>query len=76
MYGPIVLAGLVNEQRTLRGNARDPATILRPFTEREWGNWRPVWQTRGQRRDFEFIPLHEVTDEKYTLYFPVTRTPR
>ena len=28
------------------------------------------WVTRGQPVNFRFLPLYEVTDETYTVYFP------
>jgi DUF1680 family protein len=69
--GPVVLAGLCDEGRTLHGDAAHPETILTPDNEREWGGWLPGYRTVGQEREVRFIPLHEVVDEAYTLYFPV-----
>ena len=69
--GPVVLAGLCDEGRTLHGDAAHPETLLIPDNEREWGSWLPGYRTVGQDRDIRFVPLHEVVDEAYTLYFPV-----
>jgi DUF1680 family protein len=66
--GPVPLAGLCDHEPTLVG---DPATMLVPDNEREWGNWLRGWRTVGQARNIRFRPLHEITDEAYTLYFPV-----
>ena len=76
MDGPVVLAGLTDEQRTLVGDAARPETILHPDKEREWGNWSGNYHTHGQGRNFAFTPIHEVIDEKYTMYFPVTSMPK
>lgn len=66
--GPVVLAGLCDQETTLTG---DPASLLVPDNEREWGNWLSGWRTVGQPRNLRFRPLHEVVDEAFTLYFPV-----
>ena len=69
--GPFVLAGLVPERRTLTGDLTDLTSMLEPVGEFEFGMWRRRWMTKGQARDFELVPLHEITDEVYTVYFPV-----
>jgi DUF1680 family protein len=69
--GPVVLAGLVGERRTLIGDVNNPASLLEPVGEFELGVWQRPWMTKGQPADFTLIPLHEVTDETYTVYFPV-----
>jgi DUF1680 family protein len=76
MDGPVVLAGLIDEQRTLVGDAADPETILHADKEREWGNWSGNYHTHGQGRNFAFMPIHEVIDERYTMYFPMTSLPK
>ncbi len=72
MDGPVVLAGLCDEERALRGDAGDPSTLLTPDNEREWGNWEPGYRTRNQERTIRFVPLHDVRDERYSVYFPVS----
>jgi uncharacterized protein len=69
--GPVVLAGLCDEERTLRGDPADPLSLLAPDDEREWDRWNARFRTVGQQRNLRFVPLHEVTDERYTVYFPV-----
>jgi DUF1680 family protein len=71
MDGPVVLAGLVDEERTLHGNASHPETLLTPENERQWGEWLHGYRTCGQERSARFIPLYEVVDERYTVYFPI-----
>lgn len=73
MEGPVVLAGLVGERRTLKGDADDPLSMLEPIEEFELGIWHGHWMTKNQPADFKLVPLHEVTDETYTVYFPVSR---
>jgi len=71
MDGPVVLGGLCDEERVLYGDKGDPETMLTPDNEREWTMWRPGYRTRNQERGFRFIPLYEIRDEGYTVYFPV-----
>jgi DUF1680 family protein len=71
MDGPVVLAGLCSEERVLHGDRDDPKTMLIPDNEREWDMWRPGYRTRGQECGFRFVPLYEVRDEPYTVYFPI-----
>jgi DUF1680 family protein len=71
MDGPVVLAGLCDSDRALVGDARDPRSILVPDNEREWTMWLPRYRTQDQERSIRFVPLYEVTDQPYTVYFPV-----
>jgi hypothetical protein len=69
--GPVVLAGLCDEERTLYGDEGDPTTILAPHNEREWTVWQQGYRTINQERNFQFKPLHAIVDERYTVYFPI-----
>ncbi|MDW8100436.1 MAG: glycoside hydrolase family 127 protein [Anaerolineae bacterium] len=71
MEGPVVLAGLCEEERTLYGDIKTPETILTPDNEREWNYWLQSYRTIHQTRGLRFIPLYEVRDERYTVYFPI-----
>lgn len=71
MDGPVVLAGLCGEERTLHGDAARPESMLTPDNEREWAEWLPGYRTVNQERGIRFIPLYEVEDQAYTVYFPV-----
>lgn len=73
MEGPNVLAGLVDGAKTLTGQPAKPETMLEPAKEREWGNWICNYMTRGQCEDFRLMPIHEIVDEKYTMYFRVKK---
>ncbi len=73
--GPVVLAGLCGEERTLYTGGRRPEELLVPDNEREWGNWMHTWKTVGQERGIRFIPLYQVGYEAYSVYFPVRERP-
>ncbi len=72
MEGPIVLAGLCDEDRVLYGDKKHPETILVPDNERMWSSWIINYRTQGQDRNIRFIPLYDVGYEKYSVYFRVT----
>jgi DUF1680 family protein len=74
--GPVVLAGLCEEERTLFGDIEDASSMLVPHHEREWGNWLTGYRTQHQPQGLKFKPLYEITDEVYTVYFPVEFTAR
>lgn len=71
MDGPVVLAGLTDEERVIHGDPAHPEALLTPDNEREWGNWMASYRITGQERGLRFIPLHDVRDERYTVYFPI-----
>jgi hypothetical protein len=71
LEGPVVLAGLCDDGRTLYGDIEHPDTLLAPDNEREWNDWKLRYRTVNQDRTLRFVPLHEVIDERYTVYFPV-----
>ena len=69
--GPVVLAGLVDEERVLYGDTTKPETLIRTDNEREWGMWKGTYHTLNLDNGFKLIPLYEVGYEKYAVYFPV-----
>lgn len=71
MDGPVLLAGLTKKEKTLYGDKDNLETILRTDNEREWGSWKPGYKTRNQETNFRFVPLNEILDEEYTVYFPI-----
>jgi DUF1680 family protein len=71
MDGPVVLAGLIDEERALNGDQLQVSAILTPDNEREWTTWQQSYRTRGQPHNFRLIPLHEVREQRYTVYFPL-----
>lgn len=70
--GPIALAGLVEEERTLYYKEK-PEEILKPDNERRWSQWLPDWKTVGQPVNFVFRPLNQIGYETYTTYFPIEK---
>ena len=73
--GPIVLAGLTDKDCGIRYDG-DIENALYQRTEHTYATY--VWKqncyvTKGQRENFELMPLYDVTDEKYTVYFTVNK---
>lgn len=67
MYGPLVLAGLVDRKKYFLGDPARPETWLRPV------EGRPLtFETVGQAEKTVFIPLYRVISERYGVYFVVT----
>ena len=71
MDGPVVLAGLVDGPRAIYGDKDRPPTLLKPDNEREWALWQGGYRTVGQPHDFRLLPLYEIVDQPFTVYFPV-----
>lgn len=55
----------------IKGDPLNPNSFLTTDNEREWGCWRGDYRTRGQRQNFRLIPLYEVRDEVFSVYFPI-----
>jgi len=76
MEGPIVLAGVTDEEIALKGNYNDPTSLLQPLYNQEYKaiRWtKSHYKTKNQSHDIQLIPLYEVGDEKYEIYFPVIK---
>lgn len=72
MDGPVVLAGLCDHSQMLYGSKEDPETLMAPHNERRWDQqWIASYQTRQQGQSIRFLPLCDIRDERYTVYFPV-----
>ena len=72
MEGPIVLAGLCEKDYGLTMEHNDPATALRFNTEHTYSTFpwqQSTYRTAHQDENFTFVPLYDVTDERYTVYF-------
>ncbi len=70
--GPVVLAGLTEDVDTLEGDFDKPEEFMYRNTEHVYDVF--VWlqdnyRTRHQSGNIQFIPLYEIEDEPYTLYF-------
>jgi hypothetical protein len=69
MDGPVVLAGLFDGETVLEGDMEHPETVLATVHELEWYHRRQGYRTRVPPHGTRFIPLYDVRDERYTLYF-------
>ncbi len=68
MEGPVVLAGLCEKDCGIC----EPESALAYTTEHTYSTFpwqQSVYRTVNQPENFDFIPLYDVTDEPYTLYF-------
>ena len=72
--GPTVLAALTSEAVTLAGDA--PDAILVSDDEREWSNWLGGYRTVHQSHNLRLVPLNTITDQAYTVYFPLQQRGR
>ncbi|MBC7234617.1 MAG: glycoside hydrolase family 127 protein [Chloroflexi bacterium] len=70
MDGPTVLAGLCQEERALYGRLTAPAQMLAPDDTRQWSTWKWGYRSLNQPRGLRFLPLKDILDEPYTVYFP------
>ncbi|MCX7985473.1 MAG: glycoside hydrolase family 127 protein [Bacteroidales bacterium] len=76
MEGPIVLAGIIDKEVTLKGDVNKPETMLTREYEHEYKifPWKQShYITVGQPQSIRFVPLYEITDERYTIYFPIQK---
>lgn len=82
MEGPVVLAAVLGDgpgkaggetltEKTLYCREEGPTSVLIPDNEREFTRWRIGYRTQGQVENIRFIPLYEIRDESYAVYFPI-----
>ena len=72
MDGPLVLAGLLDEARTLHGDPRHPEELLAPDNEHANGpSGAPATIPVARTATSTCSRSIGVTDEVYTVYFPV-----
>ncbi|NYI42475.1 beta-L-arabinofuranosidase domain-containing protein [Demequina lutea] len=69
--GPVVLAGLVDAEIALIGDPNAAEDLLVPENEREWSRWLGGFRAVGQPKTVSLIPLNQVIDESYSVYFPI-----
>lgn len=77
--GPIVLAGLIARDCGMIGDFEHPESFLYPQTEHTYATfpWKQnCYVTVDQPENFVFVPLYEVEDEVYTVYFTQKNNPR
>ncbi len=79
--GPIVLAGLCDKERELYCDKEKLEETFLPQYEHTYSvfPWKQgSYKTLHQAKNMEFVPLYDVTDENYAIYFNVasnTSTP-
>jgi len=82
MEGPVALGGILDDTPLKKGpelireqvlyvSLADPTRLLVPDNEREWTFWRAGYRTIHQPHNLRLIPLYEIRDECYQVYFPV-----
>ena len=71
MDGPVVLAGLVDQERTLYAPQEHPEQILIHDDERHWAHWQNTYKTKEQDEGIRFVPINKIGYERYTVYFPI-----
>ncbi len=71
LEGPIVLAAISDIERVIDCDLDNIDKTLAPQYEHTYEvfPWRQsFYRTKNQLENFNFIPLYEVTDERYTIY--------
>lgn len=72
LEGPIVLAGLHNQDEGLYLDNEHPENTFMPLTEHTYNTfpWKQsTYLTKNQPKNMTFVPLYDITDEEYTIYF-------
>mgnify|MGYP004658346731 FL=1 len=70
--GPVVLAGLCEKDCGIYMDNDAPESALTYVTEHTYSTFpwqQSVYRTVNQPENFDLIPIYDVTDEKYTVYF-------
>lgn len=70
--GPVVLAGLYEKDCGIYMKDGNPESALAYTTEHTYNTFpwqQSVYRTVNQPENFDFVPLYDVTDEPYTVYF-------
>ncbi len=71
LEGPIVLAALSDIERVIDADIENIEDSLSPQYEHTYEifPWKQsCYRTKNQIENFDFIPLYEVTEERYTIY--------
>lgn len=74
MEGPVALAGVIDTDYGIDLKGKKISDILIPCREHTYTTYpwqQSTYRTRGQKKNFTFVPLYEITDEQYTLYFNI-----
>ncbi|CRZ34047.1 hypothetical protein DFR55_1449 [Herbinix hemicellulosilytica] len=74
MEGPIVLAGIDERDEGLRLVDGKISKTFVPFIEHTYDAFpwqQSTYRTVGQGREITFMPLYEITDEPYNIYYTI-----
>ena len=72
MEGPVVLAGLCERDCGIYMDNDEPQSALVYTTEHTYSTFpwqQSVYRTINQPENFDLVPLYDITDERYTIYF-------
>lgn len=73
--GPIVLAGLRSSDCGIKPQqGSDPTSALINVTEHTYSTFpwqQSTYRTVNQSENFDLVPLYDITDQEYTVYFTV-----
>jgi hypothetical protein len=72
LEGPIVLAGLHNADEGLYLDEKHPENTFMLQAEHTYSTfpWKQsTYLTKNQPKNMTFVPLYDITDEEYTIYF-------
>ena len=72
MEGPVVLAGLCDKDCGIVMENGNPESALTYVTEHTYSTFpwqQSTYRTQNQENDIMFVPLYDITDEQYTIYF-------
>ena len=74
MDGPVVLAGLTSHSESILLDAdKKPENLLIGDSERSYDGWYAAYRLNTERTSVRLIPLHEIRNETYQVYFPLRR---
>ncbi|MBQ7954389.1 MAG: glycoside hydrolase family 127 protein [Lachnospiraceae bacterium] len=72
LEGPIVLAGLCDKDKGLTFGNGDIESVLKQESEHTYSSFpwmQSTYRTVMQPENMTFMPLYDITDEQYTIYF-------
>lgn len=70
--GPVVLAGLCEKDCGIYLKDDEPQSALSYTTEHTYSTFpwqQSIYRTVNQPENFELVPLYDITEEQYTIYF-------
>lgn len=76
MDGPVVLAAPVDDETVIKADPANVQNLLQREIDQEykvvrWSQSR--YKTVGQNKNLHFVPLYEIADQRYGIYFPIEK---